>query len=219
MELVRWLADWKLFNFEILNMIGKLKGKLVEVDGNIGLIETSGGVFYQVFLPTNLLSNFQPPPLSLTIHHLPSIEIYTYLQVRDDALVLFGFETKKHHNFFKLLLTVSGVGPKTAFNIISFVPLDTLVTSVTSNDVDGLKVPGLGRKTAMKIILELSSKLKSDFDMGKMILSDDDQTAVSALVSLGYKSYDARKIVSKLPKNLTVEEKIKEALKVRVIPA
>jgi len=200
-------------------MIGKLKGKLVEVDGNIGLIETSSGVFYQVFLPTNLLSNFQPPPLSPTIHHLPSIEIYTYLQVRDDALVLFGFETKKHHDFFKLLLTVSGVGPKTAFNIISFVPLDTLVTSVTSNDVDGLKVPGLGRKTAMKIILELSSKLKSDFDMGKMILSDDDQTAVSALVSLGYRSYDARKIVSKLPKNLTVEEKIKEALKVRVIPA
>jgi len=188
-------------------MIGKLKGKLVEVDGNIGLIETSGGVFYQVFLPPSLLSL---PPTPYTLH---PIELYTYLQVRDDALVLFGFETKKHHDFFKLLLTVSGVGPKTAFNIISFVPLDTLVTSVTSNDVDGLKVPGLGRKTAMKIILELSSKLKSDFDMNKMVLSDDDQTAVSALVSLGFKSFDAKKIVSKLPKNLTVEEKIKEALK------
>jgi len=188
-------------------MIGKLKGKLVEVDGNIGLIETSGGVFYQVFLPPSLLSL---PPTPYTLH---PIELYTYLQVRDDALVLFGFETKKHHDFFKLLLTVSGVGPKTAFNIISFVPLDTLVTSVTSNDVDGLKVPGLGRKTAMKIILELSSKLKSDFDMNKIVLSDDDQTAVSALVSLGFKSFDAKKIVSKLPKNLTVEEKIKEALK------
>ena len=194
-------------------MIGKLKGKLVEIDGNVGLIETSGGVFYQVYLPFSLLSTFQLPPLSSTVNHLPSIEIYTYLQVRDDALVLFGFETKKHHDFFKLLLTVSGVGPKTAFNIISFVPLDTLVTSVTSNDVDGSTVPGLRRKTAMKIILELSSKLKSDFDMNKMVLSDDDQTAVSALVSLGFKSFDAKKIVSKLPKNLTVEEKIKEALK------
>lgn len=202
-----------MFNFEILNMIGKLKGKLVEVDGNIGLIETSGGVFYQVFLPTNLLSNFQPPPLSPTIHHLPSIEIYTYLQVRDDALVLFGFETKKQHDFFKLLLTVSGVGPKTAFNVISFVPLDKLVSYIKLNDVDGLKVPGLGRKTAMKIILELSTKLKSDFDMSKMVLSDDDQTAVSALVSLGYKSFEAKKLVSKLPKNLSVEEKIKEAFK------
>lgn len=194
-------------------MIGKLKGKLVEVEGNIGLIETSGGVFYQVYLPFSLLSTFQLPPLSSTVNHLPSIEIYTYLQVRDDALVLFGFETKKHHDFFKLLLTVSGVGPKTAFSVISLVPLDKLVQCVTSNDVDSLKVPGLGRKTAMKIILEPSSKLKSDFDMSKMILSDDDQTVVSALVSLGYKSYDAKKLVSKLPKNLTVEEKIKEVLK------
>ncbi|MEK9170003.1 MAG: Holliday junction branch migration protein RuvA [Patescibacteria group bacterium] len=195
-------------------MIGKLKGKLVEVDGNVGLIETSGGVFYQVYLPFSLLSTFQLPPLSSTVNHLPSIEIYTYLQVRDDALVLFGFETKKHHDFFKLLLTVSGVGPKTAFSVISAIPLDSLVQFVQSNDVDAFtKVPGLGRKTAMKIILELSSKLKSDFDMSKMILSDDDQTAVSALVSLGYKSFDAKKIISKLPKNLTVEEKIKEALK------
>ncbi len=187
-------------------MIGKIKGKLVEVDGNIGLIETSGGVFYQVFLPSSLIPNRLVPNPS-------PIELYTYLQVRDDALVLFGFETKKHHDFFKLLLTVSGVGPKTAFSVISAIKLDQLVSSVQSNDVDAFtQVPGLGRKTAMKIILELSSKLKSDFDMSKMVLSDDDQTAVSALVSLGYKSYDAKKIISKLPKNLTVEEKIKKAL-------
>ena len=189
-------------------MIGKLKGKLVEVEGNIGLIETPSGIFYQVFLPSSFLS-LHPTP-----YPLQPIELYTYLQVRDDALVLFGFETKKHHDFFKLLLSVSGVGPKTAFSVISNIPLVTLVSSVTSNDVDAFtKVPGLGRKTAMKIILELSSKLKSEFDMSKMVLSDDDQTAVSALVSLGYKSYDAKKLVSKLPKNLTVEEKIKEALK------
>ncbi|MFA6016485.1 MAG: Holliday junction branch migration protein RuvA [Patescibacteria group bacterium] len=186
-------------------MIGKLKGKLVEVDKNIGLIETSGGVFYQVFLPPSLVTRHQP---------LSTIELYTYLQVRDDALILFGFETKQQHDFFLLLLTVSGVGPKTAFSVISAIPLDQLVQFVQSNDVDSFtKVPGLGRKTAMKIILELSSKLKSDFDMAKMVLSDDDQTAVSALVSLGYKSFDAKKIISKLPKNLTVEEKIKEALK------
>lgn len=186
-------------------MIGKLKGKLVEIDGNIGLIETSGGVFYQVYLPTALRTTTYP---------LQPIEIYTYLQVRDDALVLFGFETKQQHDFFKLLLTVSGVGPKTAFNIISLVPLGSLVKFVSSNDVAAFtKVPGLGRKTAMKIILELSSKLKTDFDMKNMVMSDDDQTVISALVSLGYKSYDAKKLVSKLPKNLTVEKKIKEALK------
>ena len=188
-------------------MIGKLKGKLVEVDKNVGLIETSGGVFYQVFLPTSLLSSI--------INYPSSIEIYTYLQVRDDALVLFGFETKQQHDFFLLLLSVSGVGPKTAFTVISALKTEEIVRAVTSNEVDALtKVPGLGRKTAMKIILELSSKFKSEFDMKNMVLSDDDQTVISALVSLGYKSYDAKKIVSKLPKNLTVEEKIKEALKV-----
>ncbi len=186
-------------------MIGKLKGKLVEVDKNIGLIETSGGVFYQVFLSSSLVTSHQP---------LSTIELYTYLQVRDDALVLFGFETKEQHDFFKLLLSVSGVGPKTAFSVISNIPLVSLVQSVSSNDVDAFtKVPGLGRKTAMKIILELSSKLKTDFDMKNMVMSDDDQTAVSALVSLGYKSHDAKKMISNLPKNLTVEEKIKESLK------
>lgn len=186
-------------------MIGKLKGKLVEVDKNIGLIETSGGVFYQVFLPTSLTA-----PISLN----SLIELYTYLQVRDDALILFGFETKQQYDFFLLLLTVSGVGPKTAFTVISALKTEEIVRAVTTNEVNALtKVPGLGKKTAMKIILELSSKLKSDFDMTKMVLSDDDQTVISALVSLGYKSFDAKKIVSKLPKNLTVEEKIKEALK------
>src|SRR3989338_9772649 len=191
-------------------MIGKLKGKLVEVEGNVGLIETSGGVFYQVFLPTSFIRR------GLGEGGSP-IELYTYLQVRDDALVLFGFETKKHHDFFKLLLSVSGVGPKTAFSVISNIPLVILVSSVTSNDVDAFtKVPGLGRKTAMKIILELSSKLKSDFDMSKMVLSDDDQTVIGALVALGYKTHDAKKILSKLPKNLSVEEKIKEALSKKV---
>lgn len=185
-------------------MIGKLKGILTEINGNHGLIETSGGVFYQVFLPPSLISPISPKS---------PIELYTYLQVRDDALVLFGFETKAQHDFFLLLLTVPGVGPKTAFNVISFVSLDSLVSFVKNNDVNGFtRVPGLGRKTAMKIILELSTKLKTNFDLKNMILSDEDQTVIQALVSLGYKSNEAKTIFSKLPKNLSVEEKIKKAL-------
>jgi len=191
-------------------MIGKLKGKLVEVDRNVGLIETSGGVFYQVFLPPSFVSR------SLGEGGTP-IEIYTYLQVRDDALVLFGFETKKQHDFFQLLLTVSGVGPKTAFSVISNLNIDEITKSVIDNNIDILtQVPGLGKKTAMKIILELSSKLKTSFDMKNMVLSDEDRTVIDALISLGYKSYDAKKLLSKLPKNLSVEEKIKEALKMNV---
>ena len=186
-------------------MIGKIKGNLVEVENNIGLIETAGGVFYNVFLTPNIISKHKTPN---------PIEVYTYLQVRDDALVLFGFESKKESDFFKLLLSVSGVGPKTAYNVISHVSLDSLVSLVKSNDVSGFtQVPGLGKKTAQKIILELSSKLKSDFDMSKMALTDEDKTVVEALISLGYSANDAKNIVSKLPKDLTVEQKIKEALK------
>ena len=194
-------------------MIGKLKGKLVEVDRNIGLIETSGGVFYQIYLPFSLLSTFHLPPLS-SINNPPSIEIYTYLQVRDDALVLFGFETKKQHDFFQLLLTVSGVGPKTAFSVISFLKIEEITKSVIDNNIDILtRVPGLGKKTAMKIILELSSKLKTSFDMKNMILSDDDKTVIDALIALGFRSNEAKTIFSKLPKNLSLEEKLKLALK------
>ncbi|MFH0979374.1 MAG: Holliday junction branch migration protein RuvA [Candidatus Roizmanbacteria bacterium] len=186
-------------------MIGKLKGKLSEVSGNVGLIETPGGVFYEVFLTPSLISQ---------IHPKSSIEIYTFLQVREDALVLFGFQTKQEYNFFKLLLTVSGVGPKTAFNIISFIKVEELIKAVKDNEVDSLtQIPGLGRKTAMKIILELSTKLKTEFDMKNMVLSEEDKTVLEALESLGYKSFEAKKLLSKLPKNLSVEEKIKEALK------
>lgn len=194
-------------------MIGKLKGKLSEISGNVGLIETSGGVFYEVHLTPSLIS-LDRRSLGEGGPKSP-IELYTYLQVREDALTLFGFPTKKELDFFRLLLTVSGVGPKTAFSVISYFPLDSLVKSVQSNDVESFtRIPGLGRKTAMKIILELSTKLKSEFDMTKMVLTEEDKTVVGALVSLGYKSHDARQMLLKLPKNLTVEEKIKKALKI-----
>src|SRR3989344_3956478 len=182
-------------------MIGRIKGKIVEVEENIALIETNSGVFYQVFITPSLL----------TKNKLPfEITIYTYLQVRDDALVLFGFETKKEYDFFKLLLSVSGVGPKTAFSVISFSKVDELIKAVKENDNGYFtRVPGLGKKTAMKIILELSQRLQSEFKLEKMYLSDDDKTVVDALVSLGFKSNEARNILSKLPKNLSLEEKIK----------
>ncbi len=186
-------------------MIGKLKGKLTEVEGNVGLLETKGGVYYSVFLTPKLIVD----------HSVENeIEVYTYLQVRDDALVLFGFENKAKYDFFRLLLGVQGVGPKTAFSVVSFLSEDELYEAVRKNLPDDFtKVPGLGKKTAMKIILELSTKFKSGFDMKNMVLSDEDKTVVEALISLGFKSHDAKQAVSKLPKSLSVEDKIKSALK------
>lgn len=187
-------------------MIGKLRGKLIEVSGNIGLIETTSGVSYDVFLTPSVISKI---PIN------SSIIVRTYLQVRDDALVLFGFETKNEYDFFKLLLTVPGVGPKTAFTVISFIKVNQIIAAVKNNEVDILtQVPGLGKKTAMKIILELSSKFEAEFEMKNMVLSEEDKTVVDALVSLGFKSHEAKKILGKLPKNLSLEERIKKALKI-----
>lgn len=186
-------------------MIGKIKGILSEIDGQMGLIETSGGVFYRVFLPPPLLRIVTPE----------SIEIYTYLQVRDDAFVLFGFETKVNYDYFNLLLTVSGVGPKTAFNVMAYAQPVDINQAVRNNDVKFFsKVPGLGKKTAMKIILELSQKLKEEFHMEKMNISEDDSLVVDALVSLGFKRQEAGKVLDKIDTTLSVEDKIREAIKI-----
>lgn len=185
-------------------VIGKLKGSLVEVDGNVGLVETNSGVFYRVYLPPSLLSS--PLPSSL--------EVYTYLQVREDAFVLYGFRSKKEYDFFTLLLAVSGVGPKTAFSIVSFSPIDALLIAVKDNNIEYFsRIPGLGKKTAMKIILELSQKLKTEFKMEQMDLSEEDKTVIEALVSLGFKSQEARQAVSTLSRDLSVEQKITETLR------
>jgi Holliday junction DNA helicase RuvA len=185
-------------------MIGRIKGKLAEINENVGLVETASGLSYEVFLPPALYSH----PLNT------AVEIETHLQVRDDAHILFGFKDKKDKGLFKLLLSVSGVGPKTAYQVTSYTGSDELISAVQTNDVAYFsKIPGLGKKTAMKIILELSQKLKSEFDMQKMNLSDEDKTVVDALMALGYKSQEAKQALSKISKGLSIEEKIKEALK------
>lgn len=185
-------------------MIGKIKGKLVEVEKNIGLIETTSGLSYNVYLTPFLLSSCRPPS---------PIEVYTYLQVREDAFVLYGFESKDQFRLFIDLTTVPGIGPKTAYSVISFSKAPDLLTAIKNNDIDYFTgIPGLGRKSAMKIILELSQKLKHDFSMEKMYLSEEDKMVVDVFISLGYRSSEAKKIIQGIPKNLSLEEKIKKGL-------
>lgn len=187
-------------------MIGKLKGRLTDIEGNTGLIETSGGVFYKLFLTPAIIKNHPSDDM---------VEFYTYLQVRDDALVLFGFETKIEHDFFIMLLTVPGVGPKTAYSVISYGNIEEIINAVKNNDINFFsRIPGLGKKTTMKIMLELSQKLKQEFKLEAAYLSEEDKTVIDALVSLGFKSSEAHQILSKIPKNLSVEEKIREALQI-----
>lgn len=189
-------------------MIGKLKGTLVEREGATGLIETQSGVFYQVYLTPQYLSAVLPLEL----------EIYTYLQVREDALILFGFETKSQKDLFTLLLTVPGVGPKTAFSVISLSSPEELFSAVSENRPEYFKkIPGLGQKTALKIILELSGKLDTELQKQTLPLSADDQTVLDALTSLGFKTSEARPVVNDLDHSLSLEEKITTAIKLLTV--
>ena len=188
-------------------MIGKIKGTLSEIAGNVGLIETPSGLSYQVYLT---------PVVLATKKTGQKIELYTYLQVRDDAFVLFGFETRREYELLVMLLTASGVGPKTAFPVVSFSKFEELREAVRHNNVDYFtRVPGLGKKTSMKIILELSARLDSDFDLEKMFLSENDKTVIDALISLGFKTGEAHATLSKIPRELGIEDKIKFALKTK----
>lgn len=186
-------------------MIGKLKGTLISIESNVGLIETSGGVSYQCFMTPEIIQNFK----------LNSpIELFTYLQVRDDALILFSFLSKSDLALYTLLLSVSGVGPKTAYSVISHVKGSDLIEAIKDNDISYFtRIPGLGKKTGMKIILELSQKLHEKFSLEKMYLSPDDKTVVDALVSLGFSTDESRKIFQQLPKNLSLEDKIRAGIK------
>lgn len=185
-------------------MIGKIRGRIDEIDGNEALIETTSGVFYRVHLTNALLGQY--PPGS-------DIVVYTYHHIREDTQLLFGFSDSRTYKLFLLLLSVSGVGPKSAYSIVAHSSVDELVRGVRSNDVSVFtKIPGLGKKTALKIILELSSKFKSEFVLEQSYVSEDDQVVIDALMSLGFSPSEANEILPKLDKELSMEEKIKQAI-------
>jgi Holliday junction DNA helicase RuvA len=185
-------------------MIGKIKGQLTELNGNEGLIETASGVSYVAFLP--------PVYFNKPLPH--EIDMYTYLHVREDALILFGFTSRSHIRLFHMIHSVSGVGPKTAYNIVSFTQPENVQFAVRNNDIAFFtSIPGLGKKTAMKIILELASKMKEDVAFESLHLDVHDEAILQALSSLGFSPQDARTIIPSIDKTLPIEERIKEAIR------
>jgi Holliday junction DNA helicase RuvA len=189
-------------------MIAKLTGIVSDIGPRYAVIDV-GGVGYKVFVTDD------------TIHHLKKgdeASLLTYLAVREDALDLYGFPLKKEKEFFELLISVSGIGPKSALNILSLVSADTLASSIRTGSVAHLvKVSGLGKKTAEKIVLELKDKLgkvsgeiSTEFTAGM----SSDMDAIMALQALGYDADDAREALKKVAKDvLDIGAKVKAALK------
>src|SRR3989338_5854408 len=176
-------------------MIGKIIGKLTEIHGNSGYITTQSGVVYKLFLVPYFLNKVTE-----------KVEPYTHLQVKDDDLVLFGFETYKQYQLFQMLISVDGVGPKLGFSVISYGSEDDLMNAIDKSDVVYFEgIPGVGRKTAQRIVLDLSDKLSKKLSLDSVVASPDDITVREALQSLGFKYDDIRKSLQTLDKDLSVE--------------
>lgn len=199
-------------------MIGYLKGELAEIKESYIVLEV-GNIGYEVYLPTNAIMDL--PSLGSTM------KLYTYLHVREDAIGLFGFLSKDDLEMFKLLITVNGIGPKGALGILSSISADEIRFAVLAEDVKTIaKAPGIGNKTASKLILELKDKFKLEtaFEqrmMNQMQSKDTSgivskrEEAAQALTVLGYSGTDALKIVNQIDitEEMTSEEILKQCLK------
>lgn len=199
-------------------MIGYLKGELAEIKENYVVLEV-GNIGYEVYLPSSAI--LQLPSRGSTI------KLYTYLHVREDAIGLFGFLTKDDLEMFKLLITVNGIGPKGALGILSAITADEIRFAVLAEDVKTIaKAPGIGNKTASKLVLELKDKFKLETAFEQRLMNQEEkragsgiinkrEEAIQALTVLGYSASDALKIVNQVDirEEMTAEEILKLCLK------
>ena len=152
-----------------------------------------------------------------TFYQLPQIgettTLFTHLQIREDAHNLYGFKTDTERNMFRKLLKISGIGARTSLSILSGLDVHDFTRIIVEQDSNALvRVPGIGKKTAERMILELKEKLSSQ-DIESKGKSTINNEALSARIALGYKEKDARQAISKNNKNFSLSETIKDALK------
>jgi len=197
-------------------MISYIKGELVEVTEN-AIVLDHGGMGFSIMMPASILAKLPQIGSELKVH--------TYLYVKEDILDLYGFLTKDDLKIFKLLITVNGIGPKGALAILSAMTPDDLRFAVLAGDAKTIsKAPGIGNKTAQKLIIELKDKLKIEdvldgSDGGYETSSDMGDTAVAeavmALTALGYSTADATRAVKLVDNagNMDSEALLKAALK------
>ena len=196
-------------------MIGYIKGTIAEITPDRLVLE-NGGIGYEIFVPSSILDS--------GARQGQELKVYTYLHVREDALQLFGFRSRDELQVYRLLLGISGIGPKAAIGILSAMSVDS---AVLSDDAAAIaKAPGIGKKTAQKLILELKDKfsLEEAFEKklaanqqsaAEQINEDAASEAVQALVALGYSGTEALQAVKKVEgaADMDTEAVLKAALK------
>lgn len=199
-------------------MIASVKGKLETVTAESVIIDVNGfGV--ESIVPSAVFNDL--PKIG------DDIRLYTYLHVREDIMQLYGFLEKEDLEFFKLLITVNGIGPKAGIAILSSIPTDILTFAILSEDIKTIeKAQGIGAKTAKKLVLELKDKVgiinnktitseNHDYFVKESINNEVKGEAVEVLIALGYSRTESMKAISQIEfaKDITAEELVKLALK------
>ena len=196
-------------------MIGQIKGRIIEKSPPEILIEV-GGITYEVLVPMSTL--YQLPDLGELIH------LHTHFSVREDAQTLYGFIDAKTKKMFRSLVRINGVGPKMALGILSGMSVDDFVQTIQNNDSESMvRMPGIGKKTAERLIIEMRDKLsewgssEAHSDLSLTSRSSIMKDAEIAMISLGYKPQQAARAIAQVlktnPEIIDSEELIRFSLK------
>ena len=191
-------------------MIERVKGLIEKMHSN-SVILTVNGIGLKINMSINALDSL--PPIG------KEIQVLTFLNVREDLLELYGFVDDLERETFILLISISGIGPKLALNILSGVSTDSLKNSIIAGDVPGLtSIPGVGTKTAKRIIIELKEKF-INVDIDKLGIAEEKQISslfrdvINALLALGYKESHAKKVCLELEKDGLMQGKLEKVIK------
>jgi holliday junction DNA helicase RuvA len=187
-------------------MIASLNGRIQEVFPDSVIVEV-GGVGMQVYVPASTRDH---------LHASELVFLYTYLVVRQDLLALYGFETRESRQYFSLLLTVDGIGPKLALGVLSVLSPDAIRRAVFHEQPEVFsRVPGVGKKTAQKILLQLQDKIPGEAGLEPVAaISETDAEVIGALTSLGYSVVEAQTALQAIPRDTPqdVETRLRLAL-------
>ena len=189
-------------------MIGRLRGRVVEVDGPVAVVDV-GGVGYEVEVTTGAAAMLATATAEVVVH--------THMAARDDVQALYGFASAAERDLFRSLIKVSGIGPKLALALLSSVAPDVFASAIASGDVAAIsRVPGIGRKTASRLVIELRDRI-GELATGSVTGAHvETREAVLALVGLGYRENAAARVVREVVDALgtvPVEDLVKESLK------
>jgi Holliday junction DNA helicase RuvA len=188
-------------------MIASLNGKIESLDSDAAVINV-GGVGFRVFMPTSSLTTIGRPG--------DDVKVFTHMHVREDNITLYGFPTAEELWLFETLLGVSGLGPKLSLAMLSALTPDQITTAIATGSAEMLDmIPGIGKKVASRIILELKEKIGAGWVIAPATQATQENADVlAALTALGYSAAEAVKAVANLPTDakLKLEEKVKLAL-------